>query len=51
MISSVWADMFSDDPPIKVADSLVGFCERYLARDSNTFVLFGDDPMPHIKTS
>jgi hypothetical protein len=44
-VSSVWVDMFSGDEPFKVADSFTEFFERYLARDSETFVLFGDDPM------
>jgi hypothetical protein len=38
-VSSVWVDQFSDDEPFKVADSLTEFFERYLAKDSNIFVL------------
>ena len=45
-VSSVWVDMISDDEPIKVAGSFTEFFERYLARDSETGVLFDDDPPP-----
>jgi len=38
-ISSVWVDDFSDEKPFKVADSLTEFLERYLAKDSNIFIL------------
>lgn len=38
-VSSVWVDDFSDDEPFKVADSLSEFLERYLAKDSNIFIL------------
>lgn len=37
--SSVWVDDFSDETPFKVADSLSDFLERYLAKDSNIFIL------------
>jgi len=48
IVSSVWVD-FCKDEPLKVADTLEDFLQRYLLRDSSTFVLFGDDTVPDIK--
>ncbi len=45
-VSSVWVDAFSGGEPFKVADSLTEFFRRYLARDSETYVLFDGDPTP-----
>jgi hypothetical protein len=48
--SSVWVDGFSEVEPVKVADSLEDFLDRYLRKDE-TILIFFDQPSIRNRTT